>query len=242
MIRSDLPLPIVATPSSSDAWLARSDELLGAINHALNNRLAALGSLARVMESAGPSGDPLLTMLVQEVDRLDHTLSLLRLLSREAGAEPEPILLPDLLPQVIALHRLQGAAHDVAFDAAAAASVLPILAGRSSLIRALLLFLAEAERAASGAARRPLEVQCRGDQEEVAVVAEVPAPANSPDGRDAESAGDMETTRAIEGLLVGSGGRFVRHAGAGAGEASLQLRLPTLSAARRRERGAEGTV
>jgi hypothetical protein len=236
MSRSDLPLPIVATPSSSDAWLVRSDELLGAINHALNNRLAALGSLARVMESAGPSGDPLLTMLVQEVDRLDHTLSLLRLLSREAGAEPEPILLPDLLPQVIALHRLQGAAHEVAFDAAAA-SVLPVLAGRSSLIRALLLFLAEAERAASGAGRKPLEVQCRGDQEEVAVIAEVPAPADSPGDRDAEAAGDMETTRAIEGLLIGSGGRFVRHAGAGAGESSLQLRLPTLSAARRRERG-----
>jgi signal transduction histidine kinase len=229
MTRPEPSPPPAATAAAAEAWLGVADELLAAVNHALSNRVAALISLARVLEYGDAAGNPLLVVLQQEVERLEQTTRLLRLLPREAHDQPEPVRLADVLPDVLALHRLRSDARDVKFEVRESSDPAPAWVSPGLLSHALLMVLDAATRASLRATAASVPVTVYGDADIVAVVVELPAEA----GLAAE-----ETT------LLASVGEMLRQAGgelaagvpnAGAGPARIEVRLPTLAAVRKRE-------
>jgi hypothetical protein len=227
----DAPLPIVATPGSRDAWLLLSDNLLWAINHALNNRLAALGSLVRVMEANAAAEDPLLTMLGQEVERLDAVLRLLRIMPRDPMEEPEPMGLAEVLPDVLSLHGTPHNAVPVRYEPAEAEAVQPVLTARSNLVRALLLLLAGAGRVTRDAPSGEVRLRFRDDGDEVVLVVESRPAQGSGEGGAADGGAALQ---AVESLLMAAGARLVQ------GEGVVEVCLPSLRGARRREREGGG--
>jgi signal transduction histidine kinase len=229
MTRPDPAPPTAPAATAAEAWLGVSDELLSAINHALSNRLAALISLARVLEYGDAAGNPLLPMLQQEVERLEQTTSLLRLLPREAHDQPEPVRLADVLPNVLALHRLRSDARDLKLDVRTASDPAPAWVSPGLLSHALLMLLDTATRAALRAAAASVAVSCYGGDEFVGVVVELPAQANL-------AAQETTLLASIGEMLRQAGGELVADSpDAGAGPARIEVRLPTLAAVRKRE-------
>jgi hypothetical protein len=220
MMRPD-PSPPSATHSPAEAWLGVSDELLAAANHALSNRLAALISLVRVLEYGDAAANPLLAVLQQEVDRLEQTTGLLRLLPRDAYDQPEPVLLADVLPSVLALHRLRGDAREIEFEVRESADPAPAWVSPGLLSHALLMTLDAATRVALRAAAASVEIASTGSDEHVGVVVELP------DGAKLDEA-ESALLASAEALLRQAGGELVSGA-------RIEVRLPTLAAARRRE-------
>jgi hypothetical protein len=127
-------------PLPSDAaaiWLATSDEILAGLSHALNNRLAAVGSIARVLEF-GDAGD-LYGSLVGEIEQLEATVALLHLIPRTDEDHVEPVRLEDFVEPLIQLHALRRDARDIDFvlsgeDMVPPGFVEPVLLSRSILV------------------------------------------------------------------------------------------------------------
>jgi hypothetical protein len=233
------PVPV----SESEAWLAVSDELLWGINHALSNRLAALISLVRILEHSETGLDPLLDVLRREVDTLERTISLLRLLPRNAGELPEPVRLVELLPDVLALHRLQSEIRDLDFQLHEQPDLQPVWIEPATLAHALLLLLSAATRIARRARQSSISIWCRGDSEWVELIIESPpSPTGEPLQVDATAQEWVPLdARVVERLLEGAGGRLAENhfSGDPARGVYFELRLPTLSAVRRRQAAGE---
>lgn len=226
--------------SPTDAWLAVADDLLWAINHALSNRLAALTSITRILEHSDTGADPLLAVLSGEIEQLERTVELLRLLPRHPDEQPEPVLLAELLPNVLALHRLQGEWRDLEYEVHGADGVSPVCVEPSLLAHALLLLLSAAARIAKRAGNPRISLRCGGDEDwSVLVIESPPAPAAGGVAPATAAQGWKPIdARAVEALLRGAGGELIGNhfAGDPAGGVYFELRLPTLVAVRRAEK------
>ncbi len=137
----------MTTPDSSAAedraaaaWLAVCDDILAGLTHALNNRLAALSSVTRMIEYGDLS---LISTLVQEMEELEGTIQLLRTLPSTAEDGAEPVHLGDGLRTVVELQRLRRETRDLHYRLEIDPSTPPVVADPVLLTRALLLVLAE---------------------------------------------------------------------------------------------------
>ena len=223
---------------ASEAWLQVSEELLRGANHALSNRLAALGAIVRVVESSGSGSDPLIEALAREVERLEELGRLLQLLPRERDSGAEAIHLPELLREAAALHGMQGPLRDLSYDIDGSPDTLPVWSERSRLLHVVLLLLSTAARATQLAAGNSLRVRYTGDRSWVTVTIEASV-ASSSDSQSStppradELLGSVDLDAVAE--MLGDGGEITAAAEGFESSRRWELRLTTLLEARRRE-------
>lgn len=220
---------------AADVWLTVCDELLWGFNHSLSNRVAAITSISRILDHSDTGLDPLLSALTGEIDTLERMLSLLRLIPRDRDGSPEPVLVEDLLPDVLRLHELRGGA--CGFDVQKSGDPQPVWMARASLIHALVLALGAAGRAARDGSVGGIRVDSSEEKVMVEIASSVAAAHGAPVGSSALSEGE----RTLLGVLIGdAGGEVAEGKGEATGRWELRLGLPTLIAVRSRERDADG--
>jgi hypothetical protein len=219
------------TDTDGDAWLSVSDDLLWGFNHALSNRLAAIASITRILEYSDTGLDPLLAALSDEVVTLEGTLKLLRLLPRSTRSVAEPVLLNELIPEVLRLHGIRADASDLRVEVLHDEGLQPVWIDSARLAHALLIVLAVVTRTAVVRREGVITVHARSTTELATIVFAVPddpPPALWTTFRAAE-------VERVRRLVADAGGEFVE----GDGEdprGSVMIRLPTLLAVRARER------
>jgi hypothetical protein len=228
----------VQVEASSDAWLSVSDSLLHGVNHALSNRLAALGAVARILERGDAGRDPLIDILIAEVSQIETVAGLLHLLPRDRGADAEPVHLPDLLGDAIALHQLQGPLRDTTYEIVEDAGALPVWAERWALVHSLLILLSAAARAAQLRGGRHVVVRYGGDEAYASLCVEAPlteGEINLAGGQHEELLDAVDTGAVAELLKASDGTLIVDESGNGSYATRFEIRLPTLVEARKRE-------
>jgi hypothetical protein len=224
-------------PAAGEPWQTVADELLGAVNHALNNRLAALISLVRVLEFGETGTNPLFDVLREEVDRLEQTTVLLRLLPREPNEAPEAARLTDLLEPALALHRLRGRARDLDYQIVEGGDSTPVRVPPTATTHALLILLAALTPASAPSGAGPIRIAFSEADGEARMSVELPPEITAAldDGE-----GEANTRLAAVGaLLRGMGGSLVRGEATAGAARGVEVRFPTLAASRRAD-GAGG--
>jgi hypothetical protein len=222
------PIPSTARPSiesapplpgeSADEWLLIVDQVCHGVHHALNNRIGTLSALLELTRLGDlPPNDPAFASLSTELTRLEDCARTMRLLPRAAVGE-EPLIIEDVMADVLAVHAFLHDLRDTPFTIAPTRLVEPVRAERWALVRALVLTLSDAKRLAK-AHRASVHATAESDDRWVRVefrvgphaVAEIPSPSRAAYAeRLAESIGGVVTRR----------------------EGAVELRLPTLKTRR----------
>ena len=218
-----------------DQWLRVSEKVMKGLNHQLTNRVASLEAVAVLFDDdEEPPSRPLVKSLLQEVKRLTQLLHLYRLLPAEPFVVTEPVLLQDVMTQVMELHGHHSDLRGIPIQVTAANDVQPVLVRPSALLRCLLVLL---ESAAGNALRSgcqaSLNLSYGGDQKHVFVRFE----SHTPNGQ-LLFTGDGSLLHAVQSALAHA------HATASADVIHTQpcdriryeVVLPTLGEARRIER------
>lgn len=216
--------------AGTDAWLTVSDDLLWGFNHALSNRLAAISSITRILEYSDTGLDPLLSALSDEIATLEETLKMLRLVPRSPRSTAEPVLLNELVPEVVRLHDVRSDSTDSRVESRFDEGLQPVWVHPDRLSHALLIVLAAVSRRASRSGARVIAVSA-GSGEEVATIHFSIPSSPEPLSLDVWFA---PAEIAMVGRLVGEGGGDFRDAGSE--RPGVEIRLPTLLAVRKRER------
>jgi hypothetical protein len=155
-------------------WVRERDAVLRGLTHALSNRVGTVAAVAGMLAPGEPVSGPVAGALRDESARLEEVLALYRLLPLDAGAEPEPLFLPDLIPAVVELHSHNGAYRDQPVAVEGAPDAPPVLVPHSAFAQALLVLLA-AGAEAGGAARLRWDGAAGGDRVALTVDAASPA-------------------------------------------------------------------
>lgn len=147
----------------AEEWLALSEELLGGLVHALNNRVAALSACGEL----AILGDSQLLedgVLATEIQRMQRTSALLELLpSRDRPAEA--LELAPVLDDALQLHahhpRLRSIEGVVEWEG----TISPVRAPRWALVRLLVLLVDAAKARAHDSRVDRFELTVSGDDE-----------------------------------------------------------------------------
>ena len=132
----------------ADEWLLLVDQVCHGIHHALNNRIGSLSALLELTRLGDlPPNDPAFATLATELTRLEDCSRAIRLLPR-AGVGEEPLIVDDVLADVLAVHAYLHDLRDTPFTIAPTRFVEPVRAERWALVRILVLILADAKRLA----------------------------------------------------------------------------------------------
>ncbi len=134
---------MAAIEQAAAVWVTVCDDVLAGFTHAVNNRLAALGSIARVIDEGDPAATPFFSNLLQEIDDLEQTVQLLRALPWTSDNEPEHVHVQDCLRSVVDLQRLRRDTRDLEYRIELDPATPPVFAEPVLLNRALLLVLGE---------------------------------------------------------------------------------------------------
>jgi hypothetical protein len=206
-----------------EEWLDLMDRALEGLHHALNNRIGSLSAVVELYQLGDlpPDGSGF-DNLAADLTRLGECNRVVRLLSRDLVAGEEPLILDDVIADVLAIHRYLHDVRDVQVTIVPTRYVEPVRVERWALVRVLTLLLADAKRLAKANATTVRAVT-ESDEAWVRVefrigsplVESVPAPARGP----------------YADLVAASfGGLVTRRSGV------VELRLPTLKARRAADR------
>lgn len=195
-------------------WSTLTDALLRGVAHALSNRTGALTALRDLGASEAETRE----LLAGEIERLTQLIRLLRLVPGEPTASPEALDVPATVADAVAVLGLHPQIREVRWTIATAGTPQPVRAERWVLLRSLLLLLAGALADAVSQGARELRVTTTGDEQATALVV----------GAD-QTTRWREPTAYARTLADRMGAALSWDAGA------LELRLPTLAEARRRE-------
>jgi hypothetical protein len=217
-------------PSGADSWLRVSEGLIAGVHHALNNRMAALSAVGQVLEADLAASHPLANALSGELQRLENTAAMLRLLvsSREA----EPVQLEAITSDLSRLFFMHHALRDLALDIEIAEGLYPLWVDPAALLRALSILTAVAGGRA-GAGDQRVHVAATGTPVTVEITVHAVGSAEGDEFRSELNGVEWESAGA---LLKDWGGEVEIEETAE--ELTLKLRLPTLPEARRREAAA----
>ena len=215
----------VAPPAQEgvDEWLELVDHALEGLHHALNNRIGSLSAVVELFQMGDlPSDGKGFENLTADLTRLGDCNRVIRLLSRDAMAGEEPLILDDVLADVLAIHRFLHDVRDLPVSIVPTRYVEPVRVERWALIRVLTLLLADAKRLAKshGASVRAVT---ESDEQWVRVEFRVGSPP-------VEATPQHARGPYAESVAAGFGGQVTRRAG------GVELRLPTLKARRAADR------
>jgi hypothetical protein len=177
--------------------------------------LSALLELTRLGDL--PPNDPAFGTLATELTRLEDCSRAIRLLPR-AGVGEEPLIVDDVLADVLAVHTYLHDLRDTPFTIVPTRFVEPVRAERWALVRILVLILADAKRLAK-TLRASVHATIESDDRWVRIefrvgpqtVSQIPAPSRAP------------YAERLSALVGGSVDRR---------EGLVELRIPTLKTRR----------
>jgi hypothetical protein len=226
MTHAGAPAPQSVAPTDSavldgegaEEWLFVVDQVCHGIHHALNNRIGSLSALLELTRLSDlPPDDPAFASLSAELTRLEDCARAMRLLPRSEVGE-EPLIIDDVLADVLAVHAFLHELRDTPFTIAPTRFVEPVRAERWALVRVLVLILADAKRLAR-TTRASVHATIESDERWVRIgfrvgsgsISETPMPARAP---------------YAERLSASLGGSVDRR------EGLIELRVPTLKTRR----------
>ncbi len=219
----------------AETWLRTADGVLCGLNHALSNRIAAIGAIdpapdGRDGSHAGLSATA--PAIGRELERIDGLLRLYRLMEAADEAPVEPARVADVLPDAVRLYQHHLSVRDVPCSVDSAIDVSPVLAPPGALTQALLVLMcAVARRASDRTAKGGIIVRCGGDADWVVVAVETRGAAKATDDE-----AEPRELSAVRWLLRSSAVTAEWSATVGGG-LRISMRIGALAAARRRERG-----
>jgi hypothetical protein len=201
-----------------DEWLTLVDGLLRGLHHDLNNRIGSLSAMVELLQIGdAPADGTAFQTLAGDLARLGEVNRVIRLLPRDQTAGEEPLILDDVLADVLAIHRLLHDTRDVQVTLAPTRFVEPVRCERWALLHVLTILLVEAKRLARDAGAIVRSVT-ESDEQTLRVQFQVGAPML------AETPAALGTYADEAAALFG--GAITRRAGA------VELRMPTLKARR----------
>jgi hypothetical protein len=200
------------------AWSAARDALLRGLTHALSNRVMAITTLAE-LAAESPASDTTNDVLSSEARRLDALLHQFRLLSPAPPAPAEPLSIADTLPALVELAGRHPEVAGMPCDLRVAANVQPAYIDAGMLGRVVPPLVVAATRAARRTGASRVQIDVSGDAHWVVVRLAVGDAGSAGGPADAASHGSP----AMQITDTGHGARY-------------DLLLPTLAAARRRDR------
>jgi len=200
------------------AWSTVRDAVLRGLTHALSNRVMAITTLADLAGDAS-AVTTTRTVLASEAVRLDALLQQFRLLSPAAAAPAEPLNIADVLAPLVDLAGRHPDVVGTPCDVRLTAGVPPAFVDAGQVGRIVPALVVAAMRAARRLQPPRVQVDVRGDARWVVVGAAA---------GDAVGAGALpdETNAGVPAI-----GIFETPGGA-----RYELLMPTLAAARRRDR------
>jgi hypothetical protein len=222
--------------TGAEAWLQTADGVLCGLNHALSNRIAAIGAVDAAVADGHDVGHvspaAVSPSIGRELERIDRLLRLYRLLESADGAPAEPARIADALPDAVRLFQHHLAVRDVPCAVESALDLSPVLLPPAALTQALLVLMcAAARRAANTSPNGGIVLRCGGDADWVVVAV--------------ETRGLAKVLNEAEPRELGAARWLLRHgavtvdtAPTPGGGLRVSMRVETLATARRRERGA----
>jgi hypothetical protein len=209
--------------AGAEEWADLMDQALRGLHHALNNRIGSLSAVIELLQLDGvPADGSGLEGVAAELARLEECSRLVRLLPRDTAADEEPLILADVIADVLAIHRFLHGVREVSVTIVPTRFVEPVRVERWALVRVLTLLLNDAKRLA-GQLGAGVRVVAESDDEWVSIEFRVGAtPANMVP---ASSKG-----RYAEIVAKSFGGTVSRRPGV------AELRMPTLKARRAADR------
>lgn len=211
-------------PTADAAALARAgwdqvlDRILQGIGHDLNNRVQSLMSLVQLVQ-LDEEISSLAPFLEKEVDHLEQVVTLLRLLPGEPGERTELIHLPEILPRLVRINRIQKHLETVERSLEMDTDgVMPVRARWSYLSRSILVFLAGAAREAELRERR-LDLTLVGNGDRLAIRADAPGDRS----REAEARTEAARMSRFGEVAEALGGSYVERNGDGGARFTLEL-------------------
>ena len=221
-MQDEAPVPAVEQQGVEE-WLDLVDRALEGLHHALNNRIGSLSALVELYQLGDlPTDGSGFGNLAADLTRLGECNRVIRLLPRDSVAGEEPLILDDVLADVLAIHRYLHDVRDLQVTIVPTRYVEPVRVERWALVRVLTLLLADAKRLAKANATT---VRAVTESDEAWVRVElrigsplleaVPVPAKGP---------------YAELVATSFGGLVTRRSGV------VELQLPTLKARRAADR------
>jgi hypothetical protein len=210
--------PAGPTIEGTDAWLDLVDEVMQGIHHALNNRIGSLSATIELFQLGDLALDgPGVQTIATDLTRLSDANRVIRLLPRDGSAGEEPLILDDVLADVLAIHRFLHDVRDLQVTIVPTRFVEPVRCERWALVHVLTMLLAEAKRLAKDSTAVVRSVT-ESDEHTVRVQFQVGAPmlAETP----------VSLGIYAERLAATFGGAVTRRPGV------AELRMPTLKARR----------
>lgn len=198
------------------AWNAVRDALLRGLTHALSNRVMAITTLAELAVESVVSGTTV-DVLSSEARRLDALLHQFRLLSPAPPAAPEPFNIADTLPPLVELAGRHPEVVGMPCDIRVAANVQPAFVDAGMIGQVVPALVVAATRAARRVGVARVQIEVAGDAIWVVVRFAVGEAGGGPADDAPHGSPAMRITDTAQG-------------------ARYELLLPTLAAARRRDR------
>ena len=205
-----------------EEWVELVDQALQGLHHALNNRIGSISALVELQQIGElPADGSVLRNLESDLSRLEDANRMVRLLPQDSVPGEEPLILDDVLADVLAIHRYLHDVREQEVTIVPTRYVEPVRVERWALVRVLALLLADAKRLAKRAGSGVRAVT-ESDEQWVRVefrvgpqVVDTPGPSRGP----------------YAALLAETfGGKVERRAGV------AELRVPTLKARRAADR------
>lgn len=227
------------TPSRlwGDQWLRVSEKVLTGLNHQLTNRTAALDSLVGVIASDTELDKTMFSALQDEIVRLIDLLKLYRLLPAEPSPLAQAMRLQDAMPQVLRLHMHHSDLKGITVALDGDPDTDPVLVRPSALMRSLLVLLESGAGNAHRSGRKtPLTLGYGNDGQSFV---RITMQASTPPGQMVYT-GAGSLVHAVRSALAHAHGTIDASIVDGKEGPLLHyvLRFPTLTEARRLEKGA----
>jgi hypothetical protein len=211
--------PVGSPLAGVEEWLDLVDEALQGLHHALNNRIGSLAAFVELHQLGDlPADGSGFESLAADLARLEDCNRMVRLLPGDSYSGEEPLILDDVLADVLTIHRFLHEIRDLSVTIVPTRYVEPVRAPRWALVRVLALLLRDAKRVAK-AVGVSVRAVSESDDQWVRVDFRVGTP---PVDGIPESGGGRYTEQLAEGF----GGTVSRTPGV------VGLRLPTLKARR----------
>lgn len=189
-------------------WDRVLDRILQGIGHDLNNRVQSLLSLVQLVQ-LDEEVSSLAPFLEKEVDHLEEVVTLLRLLPGQPDEPEELIHLPDVLPRLVRINRIQKDLESVERSLEMEKDgLMPVRARWTCLSRSILVFLSGAAREAELRGRR-LDLTVTNGGDRLAIRADAPGARS----RDGDSRPPAARLAAFHDVATVMGGSFTSRSG-----------------------------
>jgi C4-dicarboxylate-specific signal transduction histidine kinase len=167
---TDATSPTESGRQPSDEWLELIDQALLGLDHALNNRLAALRAFAELLRddhwrATAAAGDS----VQKELERLADTTRIVRLLARPKAPSRSGLIVEDVLADVDRIQSLLYDVRTVTIEFVSGPPLEPVWSDHASLVQLLSVLLYDLRKRTVGGNEPTVRVEARSDNDWITI-------------------------------------------------------------------------